>query len=96
MKVYKSKISVKQTASHRAHATVTATAFPTATASSPSVATTAAGAVFLLLPLLAVVTVLAATVAGGKVTASRRYWEYQHSLYAMMSPYERVRIRHLM
>ena len=50
MKVYKSKISVKQTASHGAHATVTATVFPTATASSPSVATTAAGAVFFTVP----------------------------------------------
>ena len=35
----------------------TATAISFATASSPSIATTAAGAVFLLLPLLAVVTV---------------------------------------
>ena len=51
--------------------TLNATAISTATASSPSIATTAAGAVFLL-PLLAVVTVLAATVAGGEVIASRR------------------------
>jgi len=50
--------------------TVTATAISTAAASSPSIATTAAGAVFLLLPLLAVVTVLVATIAGGEVIAS--------------------------
>ena len=50
----------------------TATAISSATASSPSIATTAAGASFFkLLPLLAVVTVLAATVAGGEVIASR-------------------------
>ena len=49
--------------------TVTATAIYTAAASSPSVATTAA--VFSLLPRQAVVTVLAATVAGGEVIASR-------------------------
>jgi hypothetical protein len=53
--------------------TATAAAISTATAYSPSIATTAAGAVFFkLLPLLTVVTVLAATVAGGEVIASRR------------------------
>ena len=52
--------------------TVTATAISTAAASSPSIATTAAGAVFfLLLPRQAMVTVLAATLAGGEVIASR-------------------------
>ena len=52
----------------------TATAISTATASSPSIATTAAGAgsFYILLPLLAVATVLAATVAGGEVIAGRR------------------------
>ena len=53
--------------------TGTATAISTATASPPSIATTAAGAgLYLLLPLLAVVEVLAARVAGGEVIASRR------------------------
>ena len=67
----------------------TATAISTATASSPSIATTAAGAGFSkLLPLQAVVTVLAATVAGGEVIASR-------SVSTVCIPYERVRIRHL-
>ena len=51
--------------------TVTGTAISTAAASYPSIATTAAGAVFFLLPRQAVVTVLAATVAGGEVIASR-------------------------
>ena len=51
--------------------TVTATAISTAAASYPSIATAAAGAVFFfLLPRQAVVTVLAATVAG-EVIASR-------------------------
>ena len=53
-------------------ATVTATAISTPTTSPHSIATTAAGAVFFLLPLLAVVAVLAATVAGREVIASRR------------------------
>ena len=48
-----------------------ATAISTAAASSPSIATTAARAVFFLLPRQAVGTVLAATVAGGEVIASR-------------------------
>ena len=53
--------------------TGTATAISTATASPPSIATTAAGTgLYLLLPLLAVVEVLAARVAGGEVIASRR------------------------
>jgi len=52
--------------------TISATAISTATASPPSIATTAAGDCFLLLPLLAVVAVLGATVAGGEVIASRR------------------------
>ena len=52
--------------------TASATAISTATASPTSIATIAAGAVFfLLLPLLAVVAVLEATVAGGEVIASR-------------------------
>ena len=46
--------------------TVAATAISTAAASSPSIATTAAGAVFFLHPRQAVGTVLAATVAGKK------------------------------
>ena len=68
--------------------TVTATAI-----SAAAVSAAAAGAVFFLLPRQAVVTVLAATVAGGEVIASRGV--SAQFVYAMMSPYERVRIRHL-